>query len=156
MNQSWELCVTDGRTDGRHWIHRTHPVKNRGSNKNLKNWRTKRKEKKNNQIRNEKFWTIYKIVDFGPKINKNGQNQQNQNFPNNDVWSSLYPLMPSNFMQNIKKIQWANFEQYTKKWILSNCSAHFCTFLGPYRHFSRKVTTSSLTSYGILSLCKKI
>ena len=36
-------------------------------------------------------------------------------FLKNGVWGSLYPLMPSNFMQNMKKIQWANFEQYTKK-----------------------------------------
>ena len=78
--------------------------------------------------------------------------------PKNGIWGSLYHLMTSNSMQNIKKIQWHNFEQYTKKLILSNCSAHFCTFLpflGPYRHFFRKVTTS-LTSYGILSLCKKL
>ena len=39
------------------------------------------------------------------------------------------PLMVSNFMQNIKKIKWANFQQYTKKLILSICSAHFCSFL---------------------------
>ena len=39
---------------------------------------------------------------------------------------NLYPLMVSNFMQNIKKI---NFEQYTKKVDFSNCSAHFWPFL---------------------------
>ena len=65
--------------------------------------------------------------------------------PKNVVRGSLYPLIPSNFMQNIRKIQWANFEQYIKKLILSNCSAHFCSFLpflGANRHFSRKVISS--------------
>ena len=86
------------------------------------------------------FWRIYKKLIFGPKINKNGQNRQNEKFPKNGVWDRLYTLIPSNFMPNIKKIQWANFEEYTKKIILSNCSAHFCPFWG---------------IYGILSLCKK-
>ena len=44
------------------------------------------------------------VSNFGPKINKNGQNWQNENFPKNGDWGSLYPLMPFNFMQNIKKI----------------------------------------------------
>ena len=46
---------------------------------------------------------IQKKLIFGPKINKNGQNLQKENFPKNGVWGSLYPLMPSNFMQNMKK-----------------------------------------------------
>ena len=48
MNQFRELCITDtrshghthGRTDGRTWIHRTHPVKNRGSNKGFRSFIT--------------------------------------------------------------------------------------------------------------------
>ena len=47
---------------------------------------------------------IQKKLILGPKINKNGKNRQNKNFTKNGVWSSLYPLMPFNFMQNIKKI----------------------------------------------------
>ena len=46
-----------------------------------------------------------KLIFFGPKINKNGENRQNENFPKNGIWGSLYPLMPSNLMQNIKKIK---------------------------------------------------
>ena len=42
---------------------------------------------------------------FRPKINKNGKIWQNQNFSKIDISGSLYPLMPSNFMQNIKKIK---------------------------------------------------
>ena len=45
----------------------------------------------------------------GPKINKNGENRQNENFPKNGVWASLYPLMPFNFMQNIKKYIMSQF-----------------------------------------------
>ena len=46
---------------------------------------------------------------FGPKINKNYQNQQNENFPKNGIWASLYPLIPTNFMQNMKKYIMSQF-----------------------------------------------
>ena len=63
------------------------------------------------------FWTLFSS--FG----------ENQNFSEKWCLGSLYPLMPPNFMQNIKKIEWANSEQYTKKLIFSNCPAHFCSIL---------------------------
>ena len=52
---------------------------------------------------------------LGPKINKNGEKRQNENFPKNGVWSSLYPLMPFNFMQNIKKNMMSLFWAIYKK-----------------------------------------
>ena len=60
-----------------------------------------------------------------------GQNQQNKN----GISGILYPLIYAKFILNLckiykKKMQWANFEQYTKKFILSNCPAHFCSFFG--------------------------
>ena len=35
-------------------------------------------------------------------MNKNGENQQNENFPKKEVGVNVYPLMVSNFMQNIR------------------------------------------------------
>ena len=49
------------------------------------------------------FEQYTKKLIFGPKINKNGENRQNKNFTTNGIWRSLYPLMPFNFMQYIKK-----------------------------------------------------
>ena len=91
-------------------------------------------------------WMVQKIViwqssNFLPKINKNADNRQNENFPKNGVWASLYPLIPSKCMWNIKKIKWANLQQYTKKFIFSNCPAHFCSilpFLGEMGIFPEK------------------
>ena len=76
----------------------------------------------------------------------------------NGIWGSLYPLMPSTLCKISKKSNEPILSNIQKKIILSNCSAHFCSFLpffGGNRHFFRKVT-SSLMSYGILSLCKKL
>ena len=42
---------------------------------------------------------------FQPKMTeKMAKIGKNEKFPKNGVWGSLYPLMPSNFMQNIKQI----------------------------------------------------
>ena len=59
----------------------------------------------------------------------------------NGAWGSLYHLMHSNFIQNIKKIQWANFEQYTKKLICLTAPSTFapvCPFWGQIGIFPEK------------------
>ena len=43
------------------------------------------------------FEQYTKKLIFGAKIKKNGENWQNENFPKNGVWASLYPLIPFNF-----------------------------------------------------------
>ena len=62
----------------------------------LKNWKTKKLEKwitrkmenqKTGKLENYFLYFLWKIIIL----------------PKNGVWCSLYPLMPSNFMQNIKK-----------------------------------------------------
>ena len=58
---------------------------------------------------------IQESLFFSQKGQKNGQNLQNDNFPKKWVGVNLYSLMVSNIVQNIKKIKWVNFEQYTKK-----------------------------------------
>ena len=126
--------VTDGRTDGRTWI----PVKTGGTkSKMIKKAKKVKKEK-------EKAYTSCKIskkynvpissniqerLFFSQKLPKITKICKTRIFLKKGFRVNLYPLMVSNFMQNIKKIYWANIEQYTKKWILSNCSAHFCAFL---------------------------
>ena len=42
------------------------------------------------------------------------QNWPDDSFPKNSVFLNFYPLWTSNFVQNIKKIQWADIDQYTK------------------------------------------
>ena len=64
--------------------------------KKIKEKRKKRKEK--GTITKS---TVTKTNKRRPKM---AQISKNKNFPKNDIWGSLYPLMPSNFMQNMKKI----------------------------------------------------
>ena len=57
-----------------------------------------------NFLRKSHIWENSRSRDLGQKGHKNGRNRQNDNFLKNGVWGSLYPLMSSNFMQNMKKI----------------------------------------------------
>ena len=85
------------------------------------------------------FAQYTKKLIFGPKINKNGKYRQNENFSKNGVWGSLYPLMPSKFMQNIKKIKFSAI--YKKVYFVQYCSTHICSilpFLGETGNFPEK------------------
>ena len=61
------------------------------------------------------YWPIYKKVIFQPKMTENGQNLQNENFPKKRGQGQL---IPTNGLQLL-----------AKKFIFSNCSAHFCSSL---------------------------
>ena len=90
------------------------------------------------------FWTLFPF--FRKKII----------FLKNGVWGSLYPLMLSNFMQNMKKNLMSQFLAIYKKVDFFQLLCPLLAVFWVKGYFYRKVTTTSSTSYGNLSLCKKI
>ena len=80
---------------------------------------------------------------FGPKINKNGKNWQNENFPKNGVWASLYPLSLCEISKKSNEPIYSNIQKSCFFPTAPPTFAPFCPFFVGNGHFSRKVTTSS-------------
>ena len=76
-----------------------------------------------NTRKNYQFWAILQKVHLWNKNSpKMAKISKNKNFPKNSIWGSLYHLMPSNLVQNIKK----SLSNIQKNWLkMSNCSATF-------------------------------
>ena len=107
------------------------------------------------------FWELCVTTDrltddtefIGPsRLKRGSKKNNNQKYSNQNKQNKTKNHKKMAFMQTLCKIykKKSNEPILSNNTQLSNCSIHFCSFLGAKRHFSRK-----MTSYDNASLCKK-